>query len=415
MKPNDTVPDEWKTEHLLLLIGGNALPNFVAARLLLREGGTLHLLHSPGTGGVARAIARQVKAEYLTHEISDPASMSAVTTVVADVLDRQCQGRPVGLHYTGGTKSMAVHAHAEVRRRRPDALLTYLDSRTLQLYCDSNISPRPVQFAVHPTIMELLGLQELTVKHEENFVEPDGRPKMPLPTLVALNQALARAHTQKEGCIAYDAWCKENLRRGKNLVDKASQFPNRPVPLPMAPSLNEVAEQLRAVLHVTEDSFEPHDIDWLGVPGIGSVEHFVKHLDGQWVEHLVLETLVANREAFRLGAIGISLDTNEKSSPYDFEFDVAAMQGYQLYAFSCTRDATKQLCKHKLFEAVVRAEQLGGSEAKTALVCAYAMPEMLEREARERWRPESDNRIRVFGAADLPNLAERIGEWIGYS
>ena len=78
MKPNDTVPDEWKTEHLLLLIGGNALPNFVAARLLLRDGGTLHLLHSPGTGGVARAIARQVKAEYLTHEISDPASMSCL-------------------------------------------------------------------------------------------------------------------------------------------------------------------------------------------------------------------------------------------------------------------------------------------------------------------------------------------------
>jgi len=413
MQPNDTVPDEWRTEHLLLLVGGNPLPNFVAAKLLLSEDGTLHLLHSPGTSGVATAIARQVKADYLTHEITDPASMSAVTKVVADVIKEQCKGKSVGLHYTGGTKSMAVHAHAEVRRQRTDALMTYLDSRTLQLYCDSSISPRPVQFAVHPTIMELLGLQELTVMHEENFVEPDGRPKMPLPTLVELNQALARAHTQKEGCIAYDAWCKENLRRGKNLVKKASQFPNRPVPLPAAPSLNEVAEQLRAVLHVAEDSFEPNEINWHAMPGIGSVEHFVEHLDGHWVEHLVLETLVTNREAFRLGTIGISLDTNKKLSPYDFEFDVAAMQGYQLYAFSCTRDATKQLCKHKLFEAVVRAEQLGGSEAKTALVCAYAMPDMLEREASERWRPEFNNRIRVFGAADLPNLAERIGEWMG--
>lgn len=413
MQPNDTVPDEWRTEHLMLLVGGNPLPNFVAAKLLLREGGTLHLLHSPGTGGVARAIARQVEAVYLTHEISDPASMSAVTTVVADVLETQCRGQPVGLHYTGGTKSMAVHAHAEVRRQRPDAILTYLDSGTLSLYCDSSIRPHPVQFAVQPTIVQLLSLHDLKLEREDDFVDVDGRATSPAPAFVALNEALARAHIQKDNCAAYDAWCAEYLRRPKqgDLVKNPSQFPHKPVPLPMTPGLAEVTQQMRAILQITGDDFDPHQIPWKELPEVGSVKHFVEHIDGKWVEHLVLQAFRANQENNRLSSLAMSLKTDEDLSSHHFEFDVAAMQGYQLYAVSCTREARKDRCKPKLFEAIVRAEQLGGSEAKTALVCAYSMPDVLEKEARERWRPESSNRIRVFGAADLPHLAEKFDEW----
>ena len=111
----DTIPEEWKTETLLLLVGGNPLPNYVAAKLLLKPGGTLHLLYSHATGDIASAIAAAVGAQHLAHEISNPASRSSVSDRVAEVLDKHCRNRTVGLHNTGGTKSMAVHAHAAVR------------------------------------------------------------------------------------------------------------------------------------------------------------------------------------------------------------------------------------------------------------------------------------------------------------
>jgi hypothetical protein len=38
-----------KSQHLILLVGSNPLPNAVAAKLLLAEGGTVTLIHSKGT------------------------------------------------------------------------------------------------------------------------------------------------------------------------------------------------------------------------------------------------------------------------------------------------------------------------------------------------------------------------------
>ena len=43
------IPEERRSDHLFLLMGENPVPNWVAARLLLREGGLAHLLHSAGS------------------------------------------------------------------------------------------------------------------------------------------------------------------------------------------------------------------------------------------------------------------------------------------------------------------------------------------------------------------------------
>ncbi len=79
------------------------------------------------------------------------------------------------------------------------------------------------------------------------------------------------------------------------------------------------------------------------------------------------------------------MDINPKvlGSPKDgvhFQFDVAAMRGYQLFAFSCTTEDGKRkgkrgLLKQKLFESYVRARQMGGDEACAALVCCAEQEE----------------------------------------
>ena len=409
----DTIPEEWKTETLLLLVGGNPLPNYVAAKLLLKPGGTLHLLYSHATGDIASAIAAAVGAQHLAHEISNPASRSSVSDRVAEVLDKHCRNRTVGLHYTGGTKSMAVHAHAAVRQHRQDAVLTYLDSRTLHLYCDGSIGAVPVQYSVEPTLVDLLKLHGLQLVHEDHFLK-DGQPRWPDLILGGLNAALARAHSQSEGAKAYAEWCQTYLRDAKrnSLVRKAQHFPVSPLPFPEDPCLHEVTEQMKVAYGLVADSFDPQTVVQRNNSEVKSIGDLVAHLDGKWLEYCVADAFIQNRTEHRLNSVGMSLDIDGKQSVYDFEVDVGALQGYQLYAVSCTRSAEKRLCKSKLFEALIRAEQLGGSEAKTALVCAFDKPGELEKEVRERWRPETSSRIRVFGAEHLPDLKMHLGVWL---
>jgi len=62
----------------------------------------------------------------------------------------------------------------------------------------------------------------------------------------------------------------------------------------------------------------------------------------------------------------------------------------------------------KLFEAHLRARQIGGDEARTALVCLSSAPDILEQEL----QGGLDKHIRVFGLKDLSNLGECLEQWI---
>jgi len=86
------------------------------------------------------------------------------------------------------------------------------------------------------------------------------------------------------------------------------------------------------------------------------------------------------------------------------------MRGYQFCAIFRSTDTRKGLLKLKLFEAYVRARQLGGDEARVALVCCSNDRHGLEHEMRRDVDPEG--RIRVFGRKHLANLAEYLREWI---
>ncbi len=68
--------------------------------------------------------------------------------------------------------------------------------------------------------------------------------------------------------------------------------------------------------------------------------------------------------------------------------------------------------KQKLFEAYVRAQQMGGDEACVALVCCMEQEEAdkLQEEMRRDISPEG--RIRVFGRERLKDLTGYIADWI---
>ncbi len=70
------------------------------------------------------------------------------------------------------------------------------------------------------------------------------------------------------------------------------------------------------------------------------------------------------------------------------------------------------MLKRKLFEADVRARQIGGDEARTAVVCCADPKTVNAVELEVRGDMFLKGRIRVFGREHLKNLAGHIKKWI---
>lgn len=403
---SNVVPTDWQTDHLFVLVGGNPLPNFVAGQLLLKERGTLHLVHSASTTPVAHRLAAFFPGHYF-HEIQDPSNGVEIAKVIKTALRAIPKAERAGLHYTGGTKAMAVHAHAAFRAgmasRGTPGVLTYLDAATLSLRRDDQWHPKPVQFAVTPQIETLLQLHGIELAHS---------PKREV-WFERLNRALVKAHQSRKGQKAYAEWCQQNLRQkeGKNkgrLVERKGDLPQPRISYPDTPALVQVADAMRKAFGEPGADFDPESVMQNWEVGPKKLKDFIFYLDGGWLEHWVLQNFIELAAPCQLHDYAMSLDTKE--TPYNFELDVAAMQGYQLYAVSCTRSSARRLGKSKLFEALVRGAQLGGDEANVGLVCCNGNPEIIEQQATKLWGAER-GKIRVFGANDLVNLSEQFKEW----
>ncbi|RIK36678.1 MAG: hypothetical protein DCC55_26530 [Chloroflexi bacterium] len=424
------IPESWMTDNLFVLVGENPLPNYVAAQLLLRSGGTLHLVSSRDTLAIGKRIAnlaRQVGCEFSCPEhppLEDPGSRFAIVDFFKRV--GPLKGS-VGLHYTGGTKAMAVHAFQEVRQQYSQAVCTYLDARTLEMRHAEERARIPVGLSVKPTVAELVTLHDIPLAYF--CIALYGN-------LVSLYQVLAKAHETEVGQNAYNEWCKTTLRRPNGrLIEKRSHLPlNGQLCYPTAAELTEVAAVMRIVFDSPGDYFDPEQVRQKftmqrvvpkatsgtssqlieyesSTPMVLPLDELVRYLDGTWVEHLTLDAFNAVDSTYRPHNVVMSLKSDEKKISYNFEFDVAAMRGYQLYAISCTRSSERHLCKNKLFEAHLRAKQFGGEEAKVGLVCCDKDPTELQKQVQSLWR-EGKEEVRVFGAQDLPHLAERFYDWL---
>src|SRR5438067_1281339 len=106
-----------QVDHLILLVGGKPLPNAVAAKVLARPDTQISLLHSREGALIADRLntwltqhAGRQRAEPKEIREADPVS------IINGTRERLAAGRgaTIGLHYTGGTKAMSVHAYRAV-------------------------------------------------------------------------------------------------------------------------------------------------------------------------------------------------------------------------------------------------------------------------------------------------------------
>jgi len=401
--------DTYQVDHLFLLIGGNPLPNAVAGKSLVLQGGAVTLLHSRETAAVAERLRTWLCSNGVSHVELKQVEESSSASIFSKVQDQiqRIQAQTLGLHYTGGTKAMSVHAYRAIERwaKEHDSVpvFSYLDARKLRMVFDP-ASPATGQQnrsvyvgrSVDMTLEDLLQLHGWTLQHA-----PTEKAVLPRSAV-----ALAIACANNDAFDAWKEWTHRELRskcrlpnkdawkHGKALISNTLAFPNHDL-------LRDVVEALQQELEVSADH-----LDLSQFPNGSDAKHLCEWLDGKWLEHYVLDIIRSMATRLDLHQCAQNIETMGVL----FDVDVVALRGYQLFACSCSTDSGKSLLKSKLFEAYIRARQLGGDEARVALVCCSDAPELVELEMRRDIDPEG--RICVFGRKHLPRLAEYVSEWI---
>jgi hypothetical protein len=405
------VPEKYKSSHLFLLVGGNPLPNAVAAKCLLKENGErkVFLVHTGGESGTFK-IAQNLQSWLLKERIiskKEDANFVEVGDSMAEkiLLPIKCQleclatDASVGLHYTGGTKAMAVHAYRSIEAwakepgRKP--IYSYLDARTLEICFDpvniaaGNTTARYFVGTVHIPLTDIIKLHGWSAQQGH---EPVVKPILPETTV-----RLAEVYSDENKAKQWREWWNGQTRTGT--------FPSHPE---LSPAVTSLKQELGA-LEVTFDgcSFDFEEAKEKTGFALGSKgKSFKDWLIGEWLDSYCLRCVQEIAEDVGLDECLMDL----KTDPVDFQSDVIVIRGYQLFYFTCTVRSKKPDVKLKLFEGYIRAKQLAGDQARVALVCCTDEPKIIQKEMKQEL--EAGSQISVFGRSSLINLAREIRQWI---
>lgn len=428
-----------KVDRLFLLVGENPLPNYVAAKLLIREGGVVHLVYSTRTKPEYDKLVETLKAEGIkTHPVplgKSEADGNEIQNQINKVL--KPKGKPisdrVGLNYTGGTKAMAVHAYQAIQNfespSEESKVFSYLDSRSLKLFVDGH-RPEPVGLEVQPSLDILLKLHNLS-----KIEQPIAQAQLS-EAATAFAEEFKKLPTSGYGdsqvAQQWKDWCEKMFEPAKQLNGRWKDENELPRELSLNSSRSvpqEIKEILRKQLQSANDSTLRIDLarDRLANPALG-LTYIYHWLGGGWLEDYVLfqiQGLQEKKTKYHIRDASVSLKIQDPEIKYkereQFEFDVVFMIGYQLFAISCTTSPYHARCKQKLFEAQLRARQLGGDEARVALVSCYNRDrtDYLRKElslivGNQKEEDKYDKRIEVFGRSDLDPIqfARKLDRWI---
>ncbi|MBD1930135.1 DUF1887 family protein [Trichocoleus sp. FACHB-90] len=412
--------DKHKVDHLFLLIGENPLPNYVAARLLLNKGGTPYLVYTTGTKDTAERLQTILSNEPIGLKTAQLVPLNDyesdayhIKEAIRPKLEAIKVGK-IGLNYTGGTKAMAVHAYRAVfSKEHPDTVFSYLDPRKLEMCIDSDNTPiEPIKIKselLEVKLVKLFQVHGLQLKSNPT-------QEVQLPELAA---ALANLFKDEDKAKQWFDWyfnifCEEGRKKKNgNWDDWKSKTNLAALSISVEKLPPEVETEFKQENLMGSDSkLSLQAVQQLKnikqEPVFKEIKDFCKYLDGLWLEHHVLKQVKNIADKNYIKDYGLNFKVPLPGTQQGFEFDVAFTRGYQLFAISVSTTSKRELCKLKLFEAYLRARQLGGDEARVALICCTNEPDTLKAEMALL----DDKKIAVFGRNDLMNLSIKMEEWI---
>ncbi|MGC9527894.1 MAG: DUF1887 domain-containing protein, partial [Limnospira sp.] len=212
-----TIANEYKADHLFLLIGENPLPNYVAARTLLNSDGTVYLVYTNQTKSQKNQLKISFKNQNfsckevaLDQQKSDSNKSNAykIYTIVKGTAEQVPSNQSIGLHYTGGTNPMAIHAYRAITDlKRTDTVYSYLDAKTLEIFID-----HPNSDSTHRGVQLEVSLEDLFKLHKYEWKE-DKKP-LSEPILADAATEFVRLYQGEEIAKTWRRW--SNTHRYNN-------------------------------------------------------------------------------------------------------------------------------------------------------------------------------------------------------
>jgi len=357
---------------LILLVGANTLPNYLAARTLRPE--RVLLLWSPATqllqGKLEKVLGDRLGVAVDGRHVRDAGDAAAVIDACRDL------PADARLNYTGGTKIMAAHARLAFQAAGGRA--------------------------AHASYVDAVAR---SVRFDDGYRTPLPREGLDLDTLLALHatEQVSQWAAREGGPGEHDA------------TALAVSILGSEAPAAFADRLYRLCHRRPA--EVRDD---PIDLGGLGLhlsvpsvpqPGWTSrqIRPWLSFLEGTWLDVWTAERM----RAARCGA-GVHVGVHvRRHTGRDFELDAVAVGGDTVHVLSCTTEAGLGRAKLKAFEVALRARHLGGDLARSALACFLPAAERdeLQADVEASWdqvgAPQvfGVEHLRAWSAGDLSSLA----------
>jgi plasmid maintenance system killer protein len=312
---------------LVLIIGGNPISNYGLIKYFGKDFDKIVLIHTSKTKDFVANFAKLLEMELTFIDIgNNERNLLFVEKKVFDKL-RDLSPKFIHLNYTGGTKSMSIGAYNAIKKLDIENICSDIDSK---LFCDNgDIIPKDgsINDNININIEEFTTLYSLKIisKKTTNY----------------------QFYSQEFAKFLLDRCIKDEESFYTDLWD-----------------INNIATIDRDKLNL---SLQDHiDISDFSKNKLKSLQKFIK---GVWLENYIFDILTNLKE--QLDIIDIAWNVEIKQKNIDFEVDIVATKGYNVYLFSCTTAYKKNIVKTKFFEAEKRATQIGGIGAKAVLVSLY--------------------------------------------
>jgi hypothetical protein len=350
---------------IIVIVGSNPLPNLIAVEN--EKPKEAILVYSQETSNVAKRLRKYYRGVGIATKdviIRDATDSSRCKSVITDEMGAY------RLDYTGGTKVMSASIHAEWLNRggSPDRA-SYVDDRTGVIRFDDGRNI-PLELSIHlDDILRIHGLNP----RKERYIEKEG------PTFLDAGKVAKKFLTDPDKLLVLSRSIGKKLNKSVRPEDYGLKLSKE---------------------MISSDLDPPVLTEWSSF------------LRGKWLE-LWIGGLIKNSGFVDTDKVHIGVEVQIREG--HFELDVVVMHQHRAYLISCTTSTSIQTSKMKLFEAMWRARQIGGSLARAALIAPLGKVTRvdgkvidrlvsLQQTAAEMW--DSPNPPRIFGT-------EHMEEWAG--
>jgi len=383
---------------LILLLGGNPLPNYVVVRYLLMDADErkdtqeipvpdkIIFIYSNRTENLFRNIKNNKELnikpdQYCYINLGDqqrkPYVIQEKLLNKLRELDQNEENpvKSVHLNYTGGTKPMTVNSFIAVneflRKSETKLILSDLDPDHFKIVLikpnskNSSTSEYPLKGDLRNMVKlntrDIFYLHDMKTRKEGTKTFIFGEDKVDLNQFVEeavkeyINFNPCKNKEKKERIVFSKFSSKFTLPRLRSSEKKEEKLKKQGI---FKESFKEIREKFPSISKLFDAN------DQLIPPAVPFVEFFT----GKWLEDYVLKTLINLQEKKEIDVDHISKGVEATYGNRETEIDIIVIKGYQLLLISCTTSREIQYVKQKAFEALYRAVQLGGEHAKVIVV-----------------------------------------------